>query len=101
MAEEDAIVNRDAWIPHPEQRETVPHIELYSVLVGNLPSLPSEVTVNERGFESMGFTRRQTLDWQIAVTVSKKLRERKGKGEVVPLCDCVLCVLNCIVCCRF
>lgn len=59
---------RDPWIPHPEQRETVPNIELYSVLVGNIPSLPSEVT-KEGGFESMGFSKKQTLDWQLAVTV--------------------------------
>lgn len=60
---------RDPWIPHPEQRETVPNIELYSVLVGNIPSLPSEVA--EGGdFSSMGFSKKQTLDWQLAVTVS-------------------------------
>lgn len=60
---------RDPWIPHPEQRETVPNIELYSVLVGNIPSLPSEVTA-DGDFESMGFSKKQTLDWQLAVTVS-------------------------------
>jgi len=60
---------RDPWIPHPEQRETVPNIELYSVLVGNIPSLPSEVAA-EGDLESMGFSKKQSLDWQLAVTVS-------------------------------
>jgi len=34
---------RDAWIPHPEQRDTLPNIDIYSVLVGRLPSSPLEV----------------------------------------------------------
>ena len=63
------IMKRDPWIPHPEQRETVPDIELYSVLVGNVPSLPSEVAA-EGDLESMGFTKSECLDWQLAVTVS-------------------------------
>jgi preprotein translocase subunit SecG len=63
------VVKRDPWIPHPEQRETVPNIELYSVLVGNIPSLPSEVAA-EGDLESMGFSRSECLDWQLAVTVS-------------------------------
>jgi hypothetical protein len=61
-------VTRDPWIPHPEQRETVPNIELYSVLVGNIPSLPSEIA--ENNFQEMGFTKKQSLSWQLAVTVS-------------------------------
>ena len=65
----DNAVNRDPWIPHPEQRETVPNIELYSVLVGNIPSLPSEIAA-EGDLESMGFSKKQSLDWQLAVTVS-------------------------------
>lgn len=63
------VATRDPWIPHPEQRETVPNIELYSVLVGNIPSLPSEVAA-EGDLESMGFSKKQSLDWQLAVTVS-------------------------------
>lgn len=60
---------RDPWIPHPEQRDTVPNVELYSVLVGNIPTSPSEVT-SEGGFEYFGFSKREILDWQLAVTVS-------------------------------
>ena len=33
---------REAWIPHPEQRDTPPSIELYSVLVGGLPKRPQQ-----------------------------------------------------------
>mmetsp|Transcript_1760 Transcript_1760/g.2442 ORF Transcript_1760/g.2442 Transcript_1760/m.2442 type:complete len:1420 (-) Transcript_1760:1101-5360(-) len=62
---------RDPWIPHPEQRDTVPNIELYSVLVGGLPSLPSEV-VDEQDMEqaALGFSRRQSIDWQLAVATT-------------------------------
>lgn len=63
------VKKRDPWIPHPEQRETVPNIELYSVLVGNVPSLPSEIAA-EGDLESMGFSRRECLDWQLAVTAA-------------------------------
>jgi hypothetical protein len=38
-------------------------------LVGNIPSLPSEVAA-EGDLESMGFSKKQSLDWQLAVTVS-------------------------------
>ena len=31
---------RDPWIPHPEHRNTVPNVQLYSVMVGGLPALP-------------------------------------------------------------
>lgn len=62
---------RDPWIPHPEQRETVPNIELYSVLVGNIPSLPSEVA-DARDMEAMGFAKQSvgSLDWQLAITAT-------------------------------
>ena len=38
--------HRDPWIQHLEQRDTVPNIELYSVLFHNIPALPSEVLKN-------------------------------------------------------
>jgi len=61
---------RDPWIPHPEQRDTVPNVELYSVLVGGLPSLPSEV-VDEQDIEAaVGYSSRQSIDWQLAVATS-------------------------------
>ncbi len=61
---------RDPWIPHPEQRETVPNIELYSVLVGNIPSLASEVA-DEAELQSMGLAKQSmgSLDWQLQITV--------------------------------
>ena len=59
---------RDPWIPHPEQRETVPNIELYSVLVGQIPSIPSEV-IDEHNMEAALGTQ-ANLDWQLNVTVS-------------------------------
>jgi Late exocytosis, associated with Golgi transport len=53
------LVHRDPWIPHPEQRETVPSVALYSVLVSGLPALPTD----SNGL----FTRRDSVDWQIAM----------------------------------
>ena len=61
---------RDPWIPHPEQRDTVPNVELFSVLVGGLPALPSEV-VDEQDIEAaVGYSKRQSIDWQLAVATS-------------------------------
>eukprot|EP00529_Nitzschia_sp_RCC80_P002476 CAMPEP_0113497048 /NCGR_PEP_ID=MMETSP0014_2-20120614/30432_1 /TAXON_ID=2857 /ORGANISM="Nitzschia sp." /LENGTH=1750 /DNA_ID=CAMNT_0000390981 /DNA_START=222 /DNA_END=5474 /DNA_ORIENTATION=+ /assembly_acc=CAM_ASM_000159 len=59
---------RDPWVPHPEQRDTVPNIELYSVLVGGLPNLPTEAFVQEE-IEAM-FSRKQAIDWQLSVTTA-------------------------------
>lgn len=41
--DEMRLNHREPWIPHPEQRETVPNVALYSLLVGCLPSLPEHV----------------------------------------------------------
>jgi len=61
---------RNPWIPHPEHRDTIPNIELYSVLVGGLPSLPSEV-VNTADMEAaIGFSKRASIDWQLAVATT-------------------------------
>lgn len=63
---------RDPWIPHPEQRETVPNIELYSVLVGNIPSVPGEIMGNSNDVEKADIEKTivGSLDWQQNVTVS-------------------------------
>jgi len=58
---------KDPWIPPPEQRETVPNIELYSVLVGELPRLPSEVAAGGDTESAIGISRAQAIDWQLAV----------------------------------
>merc|ERR1712241_129099 len=51
-------------------RDTVPNIELYSVLVGNLPSLPTEA-LDETDLEAtLGESKKQRIDWQLAVTTS-------------------------------
>lgn len=63
------LPKRDPWIPHPEQRETVPNIELYSVLVGNIPNLPGEIAPGG-DLESYGFSKKQSIDWQLAVTTT-------------------------------
>eukprot|EP00587_Corethron_hystrix_P004932 CAMPEP_0113302754 /NCGR_PEP_ID=MMETSP0010_2-20120614/3452_1 /TAXON_ID=216773 ORGANISM="Corethron hystrix, Strain 308" /NCGR_SAMPLE_ID=MMETSP0010_2 /ASSEMBLY_ACC=CAM_ASM_000155 /LENGTH=415 /DNA_ID=CAMNT_0000156631 /DNA_START=400 /DNA_END=1644 /DNA_ORIENTATION=- /assembly_acc=CAM_ASM_000155 len=61
---------RDIWIPHPEQRDTVPNIELYSVLVGGLPNLPSEVVEDKDIEAAERFSKIQAIDWQLAVATS-------------------------------
>ena len=62
------MVRRQPWIPHPEQRDTVPNVELYSLLVGGLPSLPTEV-VDREEVEAV-FSRKQSTDWQLSVTTA-------------------------------
>ena len=67
-ADESYMTRREPWIPHPEQRDTVPNIELYSVLVGGLPSLPTEA-VDKEDIEAV-FSRKQSIDWQLSVTTA-------------------------------
>jgi hypothetical protein len=62
--------NRDPWIPDPEHRDTIPNIELYSVLVGGLPSLPTEVVNTEDIETAIGFSKRASIDWQLAVATT-------------------------------
>ena len=74
----NALDDRPPWIPHPEQRDTVPNIELYSVLVGNIPAVPSEMsTLNreegEEGDDEANAAAQElnsSIDWQLRVTVS-------------------------------
>lgn len=53
---------RDPWIPHPEQRETVPNIELYSVIVEHLPRLPAEM-LDEEVVNNL--SPRKAANWQL------------------------------------
>lgn len=63
--------HRNPWIPNPDQRETVPSIELYSVLVGGLPSLPDEVLNSKVDMQTaLGFSNRVNIDWQLAVATT-------------------------------
>lgn len=58
---------RDPWIPHPEQRETVPNIALYSVLVGGIPAAPDDDKHIEDVEEAIKATRRRSkIDWQLS-----------------------------------
>ena len=78
LEEEDVRINhkkedihmtrRDPWIVHPEQRDTVPNVALYSLLVGGLPSLPTEVV--DRDEVGAVFSRKQSIDWQLSVTTA-------------------------------
>jgi len=63
------LVERQPWIPHPEQRDTVPNIELYSVLVGGLPTLPRSVVHHDEA-GAVHISRKQSIDWQLSVTTA-------------------------------
>lgn len=53
-----------------EQRETVPNIELYSVLVGGLPCLPSEVLLSNSK-DATGLNKANSaIDWQLELVSS-------------------------------
>lgn len=60
-------------IPHPEQRDTVPNIELYSVLVGNIPVAPAQIRGGTSHTDDLDKSIKGdgvSLDWQLRVTVS-------------------------------
>ena len=61
---------REPWIPHPEQRDTVPNVSLYSVLVGNLPSLPQQALMSEDVEAAVGYSKKMSIDWQLALTTT-------------------------------
>jgi hypothetical protein len=65
---DEHMIRREPWVPHPEQRDTVPSIGLYSLLVGGLPSLPTEV-VDREDMEAV-FSRKQSVDWQLSVATA-------------------------------
>jgi len=60
---------REPWIPDPEQRETIPNIQLYSLLVGGLPPLPPQ-TFEEDGKPGRETSGRESIDWQLRLTAS-------------------------------
>ena len=64
--EDPLIAKRSVWVPHPEQRDTVPNIELYSLLVGGLPSLPTQAVEDVEAV----FSKKQSMDWQLNVTTA-------------------------------
>lgn len=67
---EDKNGDIEPWIPHPEHRDTVPNVELYSVLVGGLPSISNEVANSKDMETAMGLTRKAGIDWQLTVATS-------------------------------
>lgn len=62
------MIRRQPYIPHPEQRDTVPNVALYSMLVGGLPSLPTEVV--DRDEVEAVFSKKQSTDWQLSVATA-------------------------------
>ena len=66
-AQDTHLTKREPWIPHPEQRDTVPNVALYSLLVGGLPSLPQHVAdqIDEAVAQ---FSKRESIDWQLSIT---------------------------------
>jgi hypothetical protein len=70
IEEDDCLIHRDPWIPHPEQRDTIPNIALYSLLVGGLPSLPIESGEGVNTEEAIKFAKRESIDWQLSLTTT-------------------------------
>lgn len=64
---EERLNHREPWIQHPEQRDTVPNISLYSVLVGGVPAIPKDIGGDQTAYEEF---LKQNIDWQLAVTAS-------------------------------
>jgi hypothetical protein len=64
---EERLMHREPWIQHPEQRDTVPNISLYSVLVGGVPAIPKDIGGDQDAYQEF---LKQNIDWQLAVTSS-------------------------------
>ena len=81
LEEDFLITNREPWIPHPENPDTVAHIGLYSLLVGNLPTLPEAMIAGEDSLHPEAHShnnpiyshlssKRDSIDWQLQLTSS-------------------------------
>jgi hypothetical protein len=68
--QEPHLTDRDPWVPHPEQRDTVPNIALYSILVGGLPSLPEQAADSFNAEATIQFSKRESIDWQLSLTTT-------------------------------
>lgn len=67
---EGHLTDREPWIPHPEQRDTVPNVALYSILVGGLPSLPEQAADSFNAEATIQFSKRESIDWQLSLTTT-------------------------------
>jgi Calcium-dependent channel, 7TM region, putative phosphate/Late exocytosis, associated with Golgi transport len=67
---EPHLIQREPWIPHPEQRDTVPNIAIYSVLVGGLPSLPEQAADSFNSEATIQFSQRESIDWQLSLATT-------------------------------
>lgn len=63
---EKHLFDRPVWIPHPEQRDTPSNIELYSVLVGGIPSKPDEAMAKD-DLEAALKSEDSQVDWQMTL----------------------------------
>jgi len=92
----DLVNDRPPWIPHPEQRDTVPNIELYSVLVGQIPSAPSEIAQekNDGGHEAAAQDLKAAIDWQLRVTVSDIFELNSDIYDIISQLNSSFCKLN-------
>ncbi|GAX28816.1 hypothetical protein FisN_35Lh018 [Fistulifera solaris] len=69
--DEPHLIHRDPWIPHPEPRETVPNVALYSLLVGCLPSLPDHSSKQQALHAEQDQQQPSSLlDWQLEMAVT-------------------------------
>ena len=67
---ESYLTDREPWIPHPEQRETVPNVAIYSILVGGLPSLPEQAADSFNAASTIQISQRESIDWQLSLTTA-------------------------------
>jgi Late exocytosis, associated with Golgi transport len=86
--EEKHLIEREPWVPHPEQPDTAPSIQLYSVLVGGIPKPPprqsqsSSIMAAESTRTGSGngnkdnvadgdtiyhLSKRESIDWQLSL----------------------------------
>ena len=61
-----SYLQRDPWIPHAEQREVVPNIALYSVLVGGIPASPDDEIHVDDVKAAIKRAKLSKIDWQLA-----------------------------------
>eukprot|EP00980_Cylindrotheca_fusiformis_P021063 scaffold8070_cov117-Cylindrotheca_fusiformis.AAC.11 len=85
--EQRLLSSRPAWIPHPEQPDTVPNIEPYSILLGPLPKPRPIMDDEEVGVDLISFPQQIFLQ-RIIQQLEDQLPQEPGYTS--PICAITL-----------
>lgn len=81
---EEHLYARHAWIPHPEQPDTVPNVEPYSILIGPLEYTKLRQRRQRQEDEEMASSQLQLMLQDMVQTLERALPQEPGYSS--PIC---------------